>query len=124
MSQHYSDPKRANDAYSLPDVETFYMGAEDFLTAHSDTWMADAMRGCWPESASHMADDENDERRYDETRHERAHELAGWYWWACFPGCLPDGDGEPSGPFATEDDALEDAREGFDDDDENEEVEP
>lgn len=34
---------------------------------------------------------------------------AGWYWWACFPGCLPDG--EPSGPFATSRDAREDADE-------------
>lgn len=33
---------------------------------------------------------------------------AGWYWWACFPGCLPDG--EPSGPFDTEEEALADAR--------------
>ena len=32
---------------------------------------------------------------------------AGWYWWACFPGCMPDGD--PSGPFKTEDEALADA---------------
>lgn len=23
----------------------------------------------------------------------------GWYWWACFPGCLPDG--EPDGPYRT-----------------------
>ena len=33
---------------------------------------------------------------------------AGWYWWACFPGCLPDGD--PSGPFATAKEAFDDAR--------------
>lgn len=33
--------------------------------------------------------------------------LAGWYWWACFPGCLPDG--EPNGPFATEAEAIADA---------------
>ncbi len=32
----------------------------------------------------------------------------GWYWWSCFPGCLPDGD--PVGPFNTEDEALADAR--------------
>ena len=38
----------------------------------------------------------------------------GWYWWACFPGCLPDS--EPVGPFATEAEALADAREGYDDD--------
>lgn len=37
---------------------------------------------------------------------------AGWYWWACFPGCLPDG--EPMGPFATEEEALADAQEGWD----------
>lgn len=31
----------------------------------------------------------------------------GWYWHACFPGCLPDG--EPSGPFATSQLAYRDA---------------
>lgn len=33
---------------------------------------------------------------------------AGWYWHACFAGCLPDG--EPVGPFATSQDAFNDAR--------------
>lgn len=32
----------------------------------------------------------------------------GWYYRACFPGCLPDGD--PSGPFLTSEDAYNDAR--------------
>ena len=31
----------------------------------------------------------------------------GWYWNACFPGCLPDGD--PSGPFENEQEAIKDA---------------
>lgn len=35
----------------------------------------------------------------------------GWYWWSCFPGCLPDGD--PIGPFNTEAEALADAQEGM-----------
>jgi hypothetical protein len=30
-----------------------------------------------------------------------------WYWWACFAGCLPDGD--PSGPFKNELEAIADA---------------
>ena len=34
----------------------------------------------------------------------------GWYWWACFPGCMPDGDA--CGPFATEREAYDDAQEG------------
>ncbi len=33
---------------------------------------------------------------------------AGWYWWACSPGCLPDSD--PCGPFDTEEEALENAQ--------------
>ena len=33
----------------------------------------------------------------------------GWYWWACFPGCLPDGDAH--GPFKTEEEAFKNARE-------------
>lgn len=32
----------------------------------------------------------------------------GFYWWACFPGCLPDG--EPVGPFNSSKEAYEDAR--------------
>ncbi len=32
----------------------------------------------------------------------------GWYWWSCFPGCLPDSD--PFGPFATEAEALANAQ--------------
>ncbi len=32
----------------------------------------------------------------------------GWYWWYCFPGCLPDG--EPNGPFDTEAEAIADAQ--------------
>ncbi len=31
----------------------------------------------------------------------------GWYWWACFPGCLPDC--EPAGPFDSEQEATDNA---------------
>lgn len=34
---------------------------------------------------------------------------AGWYYWFCLPGCMPDSD--PFGPFKSEDEALADARE-------------
>lgn len=39
----------------------------------------------------------------------------GWHYWFCFPGCMPDG--ELQGPFATEAEALVDARAGLNDDD-------
>jgi len=32
----------------------------------------------------------------------------GYYWWSCFPGCMPEG--EPTGPFDTYTQALADAR--------------
>ena len=35
----------------------------------------------------------------------------GWYWWSCFPGCLPHGD--LNGPFETEDAAIADYNEGL-----------
>lgn len=31
-----------------------------------------------------------------------------WYWWPCSPGCMPDCE-EPTGPFETEQDAIDDA---------------
>ena len=37
---------------------------------------------------------------------------SGWYWWSCQPGCLPDG--EPSGPYDTEREAMRDALDGLD----------
>ena len=35
----------------------------------------------------------------------------GWYWWACFPECLPDS--EAFGPFGTYNAALKDARDSM-----------
>lgn len=34
--------------------------------------------------------------------------VPGFYWWPCFPGCLPDG--SPIGPFDTEQQAIDDAQ--------------
>lgn len=39
---------------------------------------------------------------------------AGWYWWSCFPGCLPDGD--PMGPYSSATRAAEAALDGLDED--------
>jgi hypothetical protein len=36
---------------------------------------------------------------------------SGWYYWFCFPGCLPDSD--PLGPFKTEKDAVMDMYEHY-----------
>lgn len=36
-------------------------------------------------------------------------QVDGWFWHACFPGCLPDG--EAMGPFMSSRAAFKDARE-------------
>lgn len=81
--QAYSDPKREQDPYSLPDVEVFKV-------SHSSSGLG-------------YIDGETIIREDAEPMED------GWYWWSCFPGCLPDGD--PIGPFDTKAEALADAQE-------------
>lgn len=76
MTRAYFDPSRESDPYALPDLEIFYMSADDIADLGEDG---------------------------------EGYSGPGWYWWPCFPGCLPDSDA--IGPFATEAKALEDARE-------------
>lgn len=84
MAYHYSRPSRESDPHALPDIETFYL-ADDHDFA------------CF------------------EVKHESAEPLpAGWYYWYCASGCVPDSD--PNGPFTTEEDALAEAQENAGDD--------
>ena len=60
MPQHYTDPARATEAYSLPDCETFYVSARearDYQAEDPDTfftgpgWYVWACSpGCMPDS--------------------------------------------------------------------------
>lgn len=101
--QAYSDPRRASDPYALPDVEVWHSRYQDCRWCQH-TILADptCKLACCPECSGVV------EMMPDAPK--------GWYWWSCFPGCLPDSD--PIGPFDTEEDALADARdrwEGGDD---------
>ena len=83
--QAYSDPTRESDPYALPDVEVFEVWTDKHGKRHNDFETEDQEEPCED----------------------------GWYYWFCFPGCLPDSD--PVGPFTTEAEALADAQEGYDD---------
>ncbi len=84
MGQYYSEPERGEHFALLPDIETFFVNAVEFLYFEPDTWHAERML------------------------HDTALNLQGWYWWSCYPGCIPDSD--PFGPFDTEAAALADAQ--------------
>lgn len=97
MSQHYSDPSREHDPHALPDVETFQASEAD----------------CPHCTSTNVADSGGEYRCDSCTKGRKGYtvpkdeERSGWYWWSCFPGCLPDGDS--NGPFETEADAVADA---------------
>lgn len=84
MTMIYFDRSREADPHALPDCEIFHV-SESQATANS-------------------AVSDNDDNCYCTE--------PGWYWWPCFPGCLPDGD--PVGPFATHEIARDDAQDGGD----------
>ena len=79
MTQFYSDESREDDPYSLPDMEVFY---HDGAYEEGDVFSPEC----------------NDGEPLE----------PGWYYWACFPGCMPEGD--PIGPFASEKETIDDAR--------------
>ena len=88
---------------SLPSIEVFHMDASEFIGAaldadgnrkDDDTWMAEAV---W------------DQAEAPEDVAFEAKGLAGWYWWTCIPGCLPDS--SAFGPFVGPNAALNNARE-------------
>ena len=80
MSQIYTDETREDEPYALPNAEVFYVSQMEVNYNLQNIDHAD---------------------EYTITE-------AGWYWWSCFPGCLPDSDA--IGPFETEQEAIDDAR--------------
>ncbi len=106
MAQHYSDERRESEETALPDVETFEANYGecpdcgsvvffDHFTAEDGRLMG-RCRECR---------DDDEDRTTDATELNKS----GWWFWFCFPGCLPDS--EPEGPYQTEAEALNAARE-------------
>ena len=98
MSQHYSDESREQDEHALPDVEVFLAHYAD--CPHCTTTNArDGLGEFHCDSCS------KGRKGY---RPEPEDIRTGWFWWTCFPGCLPDS--EPFGPFTSEQAAIDDAQ--------------
>lgn len=106
MSQHYSDPGRENDPHALPDIEVFELTAREVAEGDEDL-INDYMKRHEFRLAAMNSRDRN--AMFD-AMIEQNGITGGWFWWSCFPGCLPDG--EPIGPFETHAAALADAQSG------------
>jgi len=98
----YSDPSREDDDYALPDIEVWsdrvsivHCRCGDYETAFDHAHVEDAV---------YCPSCEREAESVEDTDRE------AWFYWLCFPGCLPDGG--LNGPFETEAEALADARVG------------
>lgn len=90
-------------AAKLKNVEVFHVSAEDFEQAEPGTWPADLLDAAVKEALT----GDYDQAEVEPATEEAAKGLAGYYWWTCSPGCLPDS--EAVGPFETREEAEEDA---------------
>ena len=105
MPYIYSDESREAEPHAIPNIEVFQLTAaeaaelmeeEIWEFSHRHEFRLAAMNGRIRE-------------RMIDAMVEELGITGGWFWQACFPGCLPDG--PPFGPFQSFDDAVADARE-------------
>ena len=105
MHQEYSHPEAQDDPWSLPDLEIFELtalevAAQDEELVHEYS-KRDEVRLCHMNSVVR--------EKMLEAIVEEAGIEGGWFYWYCFPGCLPDS--EASGPYNSYNEALAAARE-------------
>lgn len=105
MSQHYSNPTRAANKWSLPDVKVFQLTAAEVVEQDDDLMREYSRRH---EFRLATMNSRVRERMIDAIVEEQGI-TGGWFYWYCFPGCLPDSD--PFGPYPTRADAIAAAQE-------------
>lgn len=102
MGQHYSEPEREQDEHALPAIEVFQLTAEEGVQQDEDL-MWQAMKR-FPLASMNS-------REWDKAiawAIEESGATGGFFWWTCFPGCLPDSCA--NGPFKTYKEALKAAQ--------------
>ena len=104
MTQAYSDPSRESDPHALPDIEVFELTATEVAALDEDTVYDYAKRH---EFRIAFMNGRVMEALLDAIVAEEGI-AGGWFWQACFPGCIPDG--PPMGPFDSREAAVADAQ--------------
>ena len=103
MTQAYSDPSRETDPHALPDIEVFQLTAEEAVELLDEDTLYQ-YRKDFPLAGFNS----RDRQAMLDAIIDNEGVAGGWYWQACFPGCLPDS--EPVGPFDSYAEAWADAR--------------
>lgn len=103
--QAYSSPARAADPHALPDVEAFELTATEVAALDEDLVVEYSRRHEF--RLCHM-NRRVLERMLDAIVAEQGI-TGGWFYWFCFPGCLPDS--RPEGPFESPQAAITAAQE-------------
>src|SRR5690349_2405631 len=96
MTQHYSDPSRESDPHALPNIETFQLTASEVVERDDDVIHEFMQRHEFRLASMNS----RVRKRMLDAIVEEQRISGGWFYWFCFPGCMPDGDA--IGPFATE----------------------
>jgi hypothetical protein len=102
--QAYSDPSREADPHALPDLEIFQLTAEEVAGRDEELIYEYSKRR---EFRLAFMNSRNRQRMLDAIIAEEGI-TGGWFYWYCFPGCMPDSD--PIGPFGSSAEALNDAQ--------------
>ena len=95
MSQEYSNPARESEPTALPNVELWDSHYVDCPECGKTVLYNNARSAACPEC--------------DRVFPVSSTDPVGWFYWFCFPGCMPDSDWV--GPFDTRKEALADAQE-------------
>lgn len=98
MTQHYSDPEREDETYTLPDLEVWLDTIYEITCCCGVTEV--------PGQPENPITCPSCERQAESGKSTGR---TGYFYWFCLPGCLPDSDAY--GPFDSEEVALEQARE-------------
>lgn len=105
----YSDESRENDPHALPDVEIFQLTRYEVAEtdAYADDWREFSRRHEFRLAPMNSRVRE----QMVEAMVEELDIKGGWFYWSCFPGCLPDG--PPMGPYPTRAEAEQAARDDY-----------
>lgn len=103
--QAYSNPERESDPHALSDLEIFELTAEEVAEMCYEDTIYEFTRRHEFRLASMNS---RVRSQMIDAMIEELGIAGGWFYWYCLPGCLPDS--EPTGPFASADEALDAAR--------------